>query len=488
MAENYDHTDIEKSWSDRLLEMTWRLRKRDLSLHLGRTLSAENHEIHLCLSDLEMIRKNCGVNGDDRLYHQALDHFLRVRVEPAQAVLTTWMNGAKARVGDENISFNQVVTWCQEMADASARSVMTGEVRALCRFLRPFNHTTWKTLLDVLTEELDFQDYIAFCEEKRGVSLADAAAEAKSFLRVTRSSYHFLLPQLLNDHTGLSLEEASRFDGIYLMGLRYLDHYFPDDFDTETVCEFLYNAGHTQVLQSSRLIIHEKSEADVHPYCIPVAIPGEVHIVVGRINGWLDLESLFHELGHALTFLYTDPHSEPEDVEFFQSGGLTETFAFLFQKTCMSEGFLCEVAGLAPDTAALIAKVHDIKWLTLARRYAAKLLIEEGNFRNGGFQRGEHHYAETMARETGFSYDPETYFFDLMPDFYSVDYFQAFLGSAVLEDHLEKEYGRGWWQEGSAAHCLQSWWGDGIAFNASEFIREKTGYPVESNRFVKRYS
>ena len=480
-----DKAAFREYWQRRLQAITVSARQRDLALHLGDMQSRDNDELLLTISDLETIRKLDTGKGKNQLYHLAADHFLRFRVEPVQAMLTTWMNGANARVNGQNVPFNQVVTWCQQTHDTDTRSILTGEVRSLCRFLAPFSHATWKALLDVLSEELHYSDYIAFCEEKRGISLSRAAAEASVFLQKTEASYRKLLRPLLYKVTTLSLEQASRFDAIYLLGLRYLDRFFPAGLSTGDILGFFHKSGYRLVSNRERLIIHEQDEPGVQPYCIPVHIPGEIHIIVGPMQGWLDLESLCHELGHAMSFLYAEAGQSPVQTDFFQSGGLSESFGFLFQKMCMSTGFLHEVLGLEHDVAAMISRVHDIKWLTLARRYAAKLMIEVENFQQGYLKRGEQYYADTMQQQTGFYYDPETYLFDLMPDFYSLDYFQAFLGSASMEKFLQNRYGESWYLKTEAGSMLQEWWGLGNSPDLADFIRDQTGHPLQADQFIE---
>ena len=480
-----DKAAAREFWMSRLQAITVFSRQRDLALHLGRIQSRKNDESLLTISDLKAIRQLDSGKGKKQLYHLATDHFLRSRVEPFQAMLTTWMNGANAQVGGQDIPFNQVVTWCQDTQDMDRRSILTREVRSLCRFLAPLSHATWKALLEVLSEELHYSDYIAFCEGKRAVSLSRAAAEASVFLGETGVPYKKLLPPLLLKVTGLSLEQASRFDAIYLLGLRYLDHFFPARLSIDDILGFFHKNGYTLVSEAARLIIHEQDDPGVQPYCIPVHIPGEVHIIVGPMKGWLDLESLCHELGHAMTFLYTDAELPPERTDFFQSGALSESFAFLFQKMCMSKEFLHEVLGLDGDRAEMISSVHEVKWLTLARRYAAKLVIEVENFRQGYLQRGEQYYADTMQQQTGFYYDPETYLFDLMPDFYSLDYFQAFLGSASIEKYLQNMYGETWYLATAAGGMLQQWWSEGNSQNLADFIKDKTGQPLQTDPFIQ---
>ena len=483
--EQGDEAAAREFWISRLLAITRSTRQRDLLLHLGRMQSLKNDEILLTISDLKTIKQLDSGKGKNRLYHQATDHFIRSRVEPFQAMLTTWMNGAKAQIGDQDVPFTQVVTWCQYTQDMDARSNLTREVRSLCLFLAPFSHATWKALFEVLSEDLHYSDYIKYCEEKRGVSLTRAAAEAAAFLKLTGALYKRLLQPLLLKVTGLSLEQASRFDAIYLLGLRYLDRFFPGKLSVSDILGFFQETGYTHVSKPELLIIHEQDDPGAQSYCIPVDIPGEIHVIVGSMKGWLDLESLCHELGHAMTFLYADAALPPEQTDFFQSCGLSESFAFLFQKMCMSKEFLHEVLGLGADVAEMISQVHEIKWLTLARRYAAKLVIEVENFQQGYLQRGEQYYADTMQQETGFDYDPETYLFDLMPDFYSLDYFQAFLGSASIEKYLQNMYGETWYLGTAAGDMLQKWWSEGNSSDLSDVIKEKTGQPLQADQFIQ---
>jgi hypothetical protein len=267
-----DEAAAREFWMSRIQAITRSTRQRDLALHLGRMQSRKNDETLLTISDIKTIRQLDSGKGNYQLYHQATDHFLRSRVEPFQAILTTWMNGANAQVSDQDIPFNQVVTWCQNTQDKDRRSILTREVRSLCRFLAPFSHTTWKVLLEVLSDELHYPDYIAFCEGKRDISLPRAAAEASGFLNETGVSYRKLLPPLLLKVTGLSLEQASRFDAIYLLGLRYLDHFFPAGLSVDDILGFFNKTGYTLVSEPALLIIHEQDDSGAQPYCIPVHI------------------------------------------------------------------------------------------------------------------------------------------------------------------------------------------------------------------------
>ncbi len=475
---------VRHEWVARLLAMTKEMRRRDLSLHLGSEQTRSDTLSAINLVDVEAVRHAFGTTGSaGHVYCQAADHFIRSKVEPFQAMLNTWMRGAKANVNGQKVPFTEVITWCQDSGDNQARGAMAKEIHSLCAFLASFSYVSWEALLNVLEHDLGYPGYIVFCEEKRGTSLTEPGSYAKDFLSETRDRYRGLIEPWLGTVTGLSLEEASRFDAIYLLGLRYMDHLFPKELTIKKIMEFFRRWG-MDLVGNPALHIHSEGISGRQSYCIPVDIPKEVHVIIGPLRGWLDMESLFHELGHALSFIYTDPTLPPEEKDFFQSGALSEAFAFLFQRMCMSRGFLQEVLGLSSENAQAISHAQALKMFTLTRRYGAKLLIEVENFRLGRLKEGQPLYSEIMGRETGFYYDPETYPFDLMPDFYSMDYFQAFMGVAGLWEYLNEAAGNDWFLNPEAGDILRDWWHNGNRLDLTTFFKENLGRSLKSGPFI----
>ncbi len=459
-------------WADRLLSITRYVRRRDLSLQLGTKTSWDAVPVNVSLDDVKRVKALCGTTGiSGRVYHQAADHFLRTRLEPFQAMLGTWMNGSRAEVLGEKIPFNDIITWCQDTQDNHAREILSHEAGSLCRFLAPFSHLTWKVLLTLLEEELDYPDYISYCECKKGVSLKKARDTARGFLSGSRDVYLQRMGPLLGKITGLKLGQATRFDAIYLLGLRYMDAYFPGEVTIERMLAF-FKTWDIHIDNRPELTIHILDKPGSQSSCIPLDIPGDVRILVGPLKGWLDLESLFHEMGHALSFVFTDPEHSPAEKDFFQSAALTEAFAFLLQRMCVSRPFLQGVLDLDADTAATVSDIHATKWLALTRRYAAKFVIEMENFRLGRLRKGQEFYAEIMERETGFRYDPETYLFDLMPDFYSLDYFQGYIGAGKMWDYLCEKLGEGWPLRSETGQLLKKWWEEGNRMGLSSFMQK----------------
>ena len=72
-----------------------------------------------------------------------------------------------------------------------------------------------------------------------------------------------------------------------------------------------------------------------------------------------------------------------------------------------------------------------------------------------------------------------------MSDFYTLDYFQAFLGAASIENFLRNTCGDTWYLENAVAAMLQNWWSEGNSPDLAGFIRDKTGHPLNPYQFIE---
>ncbi len=455
-------------------------RRREIESHLGQgqeLLETQDHFLsEITLEDLKQARDVFGSHTlSARTVQIAEDLFIRGRVEPVQAMFLEWMNGAKAQVRGEDVPFSRIIAWCQDCEDLQARRELAREARSLCRFLAPFSHATWKAFMAAITEDLGYSDYISFCQARRKTSLAEQAAWCRGLLARNREEYLAETSEWLGEvQPGLALAEASRFDAIYLLGMRYMDSMFRDMVRADSANEFFSLAG---LQNGSGLRMDLAGSAGRQSYCIPIRIPGEVHLILGPVTGWIDWEALFHEMGHAFSFLNTSPALPVEAREFFLGGAVSEAFAFLFQRLCMKRNFLTWLAGTERSSSELnrIESIQRLKFQVLMRRYGAKFLIEFENFSHNRIAKGQDLYARIMEHETGFSYDPETYLFDLMPEFYSLDYFTAFLASGVMEQQLISTFGHDWFRDTNGIDLLREWASYGNLYGLSEFMQRVVG-------------
>ena len=159
-------------------------------------------------------------------------------------------------------------------------------------------------------------------------------------------------------------------------------------------------------------------------------IPQNIHLLMNPQGGWVDLETLFHEMGHALSHAFTSPKLSPPEKDFFTSNALSETYAFLLQNMSLSPPFLERQLGLSPKEIDTITFYKTLKDFSVFRRYAGKFLAEYQMFKENDLSNGET-YATLLRKYTGFSYLPETQLFDLAPEFYALDYLVSWTAEAM---------------------------------------------------------
>ncbi len=457
-----------------LLELVVSNRKMDLCACLGdmnchsQVQERQVITLNLVKETKEKVKKG---HVHKNFYFQACDLFIRQSVEPSQKVLNTWMRGAKAQVAGKNIEFSKLVDWCQHEHSKKRRDELEKEARSLCRFLATFSQATWEATFETVTDVLGYESYLAFLMEKKGHQISTALPKVEGFLNAGQDIYQALIEdwfQSLPEPVGKG--DRSRFDAIYLLGMRYMDHLYSECwkgdkgiFNTMKYFDFCLS-------KPKRPTLHVVDASFAQSICIPVKIPHEIHVVSSSLSGWIDLEGLFHELGHAFFFLNTDPDLPVAQKDFFVDFALSETYAFLFQLICLSEAFLEDFMGLRQKEAKLLSLLQKAKFLALARRYGAKSIIEYENFAHPDPVSNQDRYARLMQKFTGFRYDKETYLFDLMPDLYSLDYFVAFVGACLINEYLENRFGLRWFREHEAFSLLKGWARRGNSLDLFAFL------------------
>ncbi len=118
-----------QQWLEQIYLLTKKRRLRDLNIQLGKP-TAEACTASYEPSDLDELKQLAiSSNHGLEVYYEALDHFLRTKAEPFQAMLTTWMSGAKAYVRDSVIPFNDAINWCQNASDPDDRKTLAKELK-----------------------------------------------------------------------------------------------------------------------------------------------------------------------------------------------------------------------------------------------------------------------------------------------------------------------------------------------------------------------
>ena len=459
----------------RALNTRWA--RQALSLWQGRPPDHSPDQLYAGFEEILTPETIAGVSGIEdeiartRIRHGLIDHYLQRELMPHETEMQAWSRGAAAHVDGDKIYFRNVIPWCQKSSTLLKRQKLQQETGPLCKLLKPFAVNYWTVVLDTLTGELGFGGYIDYCSQKKGIDYPRLYRQVKILIEQTDEYYFAAMDAWSRERFDLPMHQLTRFDAIYLLSLGQWDRLCPVKAPEETLGFFqrwgLDPAHHPGI----HLDMSTAADKSAQAISVMVRIPQEVHILMRPEGGWIDVETLWHELGHGLSAVTTDPSLPVVDRELATAFNLSEAYAFLLQRMALSRPVLESVMGLPEKTIATVGYYKDLKDLSVFRRYAAKFISEYDMFAGGDLSDGRP-YADTMARITGFYHQPESHLFDLVPEFYCADYLLGWMGEAVLGDYLVNRYGENGCLGPDAGEWLKSLWRQGNGLEIFAFFTE----------------
>jgi len=407
-----------------------------------------------------------------RLKFAFMDHYLQQHLYSHDAEYRAWSSAAVAHVNGQRIPFREVIPWCQKSSTRLERLELQKETTALCRFLKPFVSNYWKELLELLKSDFEIDSYLDYCQEKKGIDYPRFYDRIKQFLKVSEGVYYDAMEKWSQNRFGLSLSELTRFDAIYLLGLSEFDPLCPSTPVWDYLSFFEYWDMDPQSIDGLTLDMGTEVEKSAQAMSFIVQVPEEIYLVMKPAGGWIDLETLWHELGHGLSAAYTSPELPLSDRNLSVSFNLSESYAFLLQNIILSRPFLRSVVGLTDDHASTLVYYKELKDFSSFRRYCAKFIAEFEMFENGDLSNGDN-YADLMRQHTGFYHQPDSHLFDLVPEFYCLDYLLGWMAESLMREHFEERFGSEWMFRRETGDVLRSWWADGNRLDIFEFMETR---------------
>ena len=477
-----------------LLTLNYRLASRTLNLWNGNECRASRHDMYDGFCDIlnpatiKRLRLSATwTRRRQRVFHSLLGHYLQYRILPYENELFAWMKGAAAHVDGEKIYFKDILSWCQKRSDLAKRRIIEEETSSLCRFLKPFALGVWEFLLNLLKDEFGYKDYPLYCHDKKRVDYEACVPELEEILRQTDTLYFEAIEAWAQRTLGRPLCELNRFDAIYLLGLAEFDHLFPDQIPLRDHLDF-FDQWEIDVKEIAGLYldVSPSPRKGAQAMSFALRIPDEIYLVMNPQGGWIDLETLLHEMGHALSHAFTSPELCSAEKDFFTSNTLSETYAFLLQNMCLSPAFLERGLSLSSKDIEEMSFYKALRDLSVFRRYVSKFLAEYQMFKKNEVSNGEI-YASILERHTGFSYRAETHLFDLVPEFYALDYVLSWMAEATMEKRLAQALGHDWMFKPEAGKILKDWWWCGNRYELDEFFAVKGIGRIDYRDIVERW-
>jgi oligoendopeptidase F len=244
------------------------------------------------------------------------------------------------------------------------------------------------------------------------------------------------------------------------------------------------------------LLIDTEKRATKHPRacCIYVRIPDKIVLLLSPRSGFTDFTTLFHEAGHGMHMSFT-PSSAVYEEKRLGYSSIAEVQSFTLEHVMYQIPFLMHYFSLARTDAEHIHKMSRKEKLFFVRRYATKFLYDyklrtndlrkfDDDWVEGEetYSSPEEMYAVMLKKATGFRYPKNNFLLDHDPDFYSSDYFHAWIIEAQVRSFFKKTFGEKWFLTADAGKKLVELWKLGRAILPKDYDKHIKGdaYDVTS--------
>ena len=378
----------------------------------------------------------------------------------------------KVLVNGELVPYRDLEKYLSQAKTPEERAKLAAEEYRIYRLL---NDVVLKRELEMshrLVKDLGYDNYLQLAVEYKMIDLDHMTALAEEFLTKTEDQYLALFDEV----SPIPRDQFHRSDILFVLGARDWDEYFSKEAMVPALKKTMAGLG-INVDAQKNLLMHTEELPKKNPraVCFPIVVPTDVRISIKPRGGKDDYSALFHEMGHAEHFL----NAETKYWEFQQLGSnaVTEGYAYLFEGLIENPDWLKTYTNLKGDDLKKYSRHALFTNLYMMRRYMAKMLYEIRLHK--GEKDPQKIYQELMSRAYGFQLtDDESlrYLSDVDPLLYSADYTQAFFIQAMLEQTLEKKFGKNWWKNKKAGQFLKDLYAFGNRLSGTEWA-EVLGYP-----------
>jgi len=383
----------------------------------------------------------------------------------------------EVEVDGETYPYRQAAVVQANEADASRRRALEAARNELvARRLNPLLREMFDRSRE-LVRDLGWPSVRAMTEELSGIDLGALREQTDSFLAATEADYEATVEPPLRAQLGLGFDELERADLAAFFRAPSLDEQFPAERLLPTFDETRAGLG-LENGSPGNVIVDAEPRPNKTPraFCAPVRVPEEVYLVLTRVGGREDYETLLHEAGHAEHFSHVD-RALPVEHRYLGDNSVTEGFAFLFQHLTEDPAWLERRLGI-DDPGPIVEHARASK-LVFLRRYCAKLAYELDLQGEGDPAGLDALYAQRLSDAVHVDWPDTSWLIDVDPFFYVAAYLRAW----ALETHLRRElrtrFGEVWFEDPRAGDLLRELWSIGQRERADELLRRLTGAELD---------
>ncbi len=373
-------------------------------------------------------------------------------------------------VDGESVPFRLAAVRLQNEDDRGRRRQIFEARLAVIQDLNGILRDRWDRL-HKLAMDLGYDHYAHLFADVKAIDFGHLQGVLNRFLENTDSLYRDAMTALLRP-AGVSLDAAEAYDVAYLFRGKGFDAAFPKEGALATLKRTLAGMGFDLDRQANiRVDADERPRKSPRAFCVGLAIPDDIVLVVMPHGGHDDYATILHEAGHAEHFGNTAKRL-PFEFRYLGDNSVTEGWAFVLEYITLDPEWLREMVGLE-DASPFLRFTYAYK-LYFLRRYAAKLNYELELHRKGA-DGMDAVYARELGKALMYRVPPEYYLTDVDDGFYAAQYLRAWIFDAQMRAALREEYGERWWATRDAGTFLRRQWSSGQKHRVEELL-EGVGY------------
>jgi hypothetical protein len=336
-------------------------------------------------------------------------------------------------------------------------------------------------------EELEVElsrepDPVARNEEEKGISLRELEEALADARDQTTQAWQGLRERWFDRLLGPDRDELPRsYHVAWMRRLSPLESTYSKDRATEVCLDTLTNLGFDLASDPNvRLDLEDRPQKSPRACVIASDPPQVVHLITRAQGGLHDYQAFLHEAGHALHYAGCDPALPYTFRKLSRDHALTEIYSYILEAISREPEWHSHYFDLSEEQARDHSEATLFLESLLFRRYVAKLQFELefwSRFADDGGTPGG--YEERLTEATGIRYRADGFLADMDSGFYSADYLRAWIRSAQLRTHLEREVGDDWWRSPHTGELLRGLFFEGTRPTSEEVARRLGFEPLD---------